>query len=231
LLHVFSHGDLIWSVEISPNGRLLACSAVDGTISIWDLKTKTLTRTIDFADVSLTLYFSPDGKTLACSDTEYRGDTHFHCVKLWDVRSGELIKTMAAIQSQGIQQLVFSPDGSQLAFGGDAGVVQVWNVANRSETFKLTGHIGAVESLLYSPDGNRLLSSDQHGVKFWDVITGKLQFELDAHDDAIAFLAMTRDAKTLITGSVDDTVKMWRAATTDDVSLMRQKWNELQPAL
>ena len=60
LLGTFPHGDLIWSVDMSPNGDLLAFSAVNGTISIWDLRTKTLTRTIDVGDVSLALCFSPD---------------------------------------------------------------------------------------------------------------------------------------------------------------------------
>ena len=68
------------------------------------------------------------------------------------------------------------------------------------------------------------------GVKIWDLDTGTLQFELDAHADTINSIYITPDSRTLTTVSTDRTIKQWRAASNDEVHQMRQRWQEITRA-
>ena len=63
-------------------------------------------------------------------------------------------------------------------------------------------------------------------VKFWDTATGDLRFRLPAHRDSIRSIALSPDGNTLATASADDTVKLWRAATDEEVEVMRRRWLE-----
>ncbi len=62
----------------------------------------------------------------------------------------------------------------------------------------------------------------------WDLATGTMQFELEAHTDGVAKIYITPDSRTLTTLSRDNTIKQWRAASEDEVHEMRQRWQEMR---
>ena len=67
---------------------------------------------------------------------------------------------------------------------GGAGdkTVKIWDSATGKELFALKGHAGAVTSVAFSPDGQRLASaSADQTVKIWDSATGKELFALKGH--------------------------------------------------
>ncbi|HZZ78525.1 MAG TPA: protein kinase, partial [Gemmataceae bacterium] len=72
----------------------------------------------------------------------------------------------------------------------------------------LYGHIDAVRSVSYSPDGKLLASLDHVGaVKVWDAHTGQ---NLATLKDVTAF-ALSPDNQTLVTGAKDGVIKSWDA--------------------
>jgi WD40 repeat protein len=83
--------------------------------------------------------------------------------------------------------LAFHPGGQRLATTVER-KVRVWELASGHQAFALTGHSGLVHSLLFSPDGQLLASSnpgtwsgkksDQGEVKIWDAADGRLQVTL-----------------------------------------------------
>ncbi len=65
--------------------------------------------------------------------------------------------------------VAWSPDGRQLASGGDDGAVRVWGALAGSEARLLEGHTRAVRSVAWSPDGARLASGSEDGtIRIWD---------------------------------------------------------------
>jgi WD40 repeat protein len=62
--------------------------------------------------------FSPDGRTLATSDTSGRG------IRFWDVDTGRTVQTINA--TSGV--LAWSPDGTTLAVGETDGDLALWAV-------------------------------------------------------------------------------------------------------
>jgi hypothetical protein len=130
--------------------------------------------------------FSPDGKTLAMASRE-------GSVQLWDVATGKHLETLKG-HSGAVSAVVFSPDGRTLASGSHDHTVRLWNIETRRQLMQLDpGNIelGFVQTLAFSPDGERLLAGGS-GTAFWataptvwnDPDRAALQLRLLLHSNA-----------------------------------------------
>lgn len=213
------------SVAFSPSADILATSVAGGKVYFWDINTgEQLPPISTHADSPgmATLVFSPNGKLLVHSGIDYAGGEREYSVKVLDAATGDVLQTIPVSIAV---SATFSSDGALLACSSALGHAVIWDVVHQRVVSRLDGFRCAA----FSPDDQILMSGDQGTVKFWDVATGQLRFELDAHDDDITFVALTPDGRTLVTGGADGTVKLWRAATRGEVHELRQRWHQVDP--
>lgn len=115
----------------SPNGMMLVSGGgieeKQGIVTVWDANTGRTLRKILHGKMVYSLAISPDGGTLATSAAR--------SLKLWNVNTGALIKTLIVTKSDIIPSVssVFSPDGCCLATSGGDGVT-IWRLASLKET-------------------------------------------------------------------------------------------------
>ena len=146
--------------------------------------------------------FSPDGGQLASGSND-------KTVKLWDVLSGECLKTFDQHQG-GVLSVTFSPDGDQLASGSYDNAVKLWDVVSGKCLRTLDQHRHWVNSVAFSPDGGQLASgSDDNTVKLWDVSRGVCLKTFDQHQGGVSSVTFIPDGGQLASGSYDKTVKLW----------------------
>jgi WD40 repeat protein len=161
-------GDLdgIAALGLSRDGRLLAVGDGDGTMAIYDLRTRQLLQEkFQGHDQVIDLEFSPDGSLLAVATTGFSEP-----VRLWDVHGARIRHTLArADNNHVVTGVEFSPDGGTLATlsvdkdaepgsGSGTALLTRWDVASGHRLkgpVRVSAHGGDV--LLASPDGARLV--------------------------------------------------------------------------
>jgi WD40 repeat protein/serine/threonine protein kinase len=166
------HSLLVSGLAFGPDS-LLASTARDGKVMIWNVETGKLLREarvrpdvpdrVDAGKLGMSLpfpgvAFSPDGKQVATGGC-FGGDESDTApgVVLLDVETGAEHKLVG--HTGGVQSLTFSPDGSRLATSGRDGVVRLWDPRRREEVLTLSGYVRSALTIAFSPDGRFLAAS------------------------------------------------------------------------
>jgi WD40 repeat protein/transcriptional regulator with XRE-family HTH domain len=114
--------------------------------------------------------------------------------------------------------VALSPDGSQIATGGEDGQVRIWEASTGEQISAASAHTGRVTDLAFSPDGQRLLSGSLDGTaKLWDTRNAQLLLSLPSAQGAIFSVAYSPDGKRLAAGMLDNAV-IWDSSTGDELS-------------
>ncbi len=109
------HDAPIRDVDWSPDGTKLASTSNDDTVRLWDAASWKLLDNLDIADI-VNLRWSPDSQKLAVA--RYDG-----LMQVWDASTGQLLQSY---DYQGhVWAVDWSPNGNQLAYGGDSDIDQL----------------------------------------------------------------------------------------------------------
>ncbi|HRJ54959.1 MAG TPA: hypothetical protein PK152_08090 [Anaerolineales bacterium] len=200
----------------SPDGRLLAIMADDGTILLWDVQAG---RT--WTELSMTgqvvndcgygascIAFTPDGHSLLAA----RG----HDLRIWNL--DDLNNPINILLVREVTALTVTPDGRFALTGNDIGEIHVWDLADGTLRFTESGHRNGVDTLLISPDGNLLVSSSYDGVRLWDATSWTILSTIDSRFYRIGF---TSDGRFLVSSAIEDRGRLW-GVRSDSLSAERQ---------
>jgi WD40 repeat protein len=167
-------GDVLWTLEFSPDGRTLAAGArilgpERGRAYLFDAATLELERILRTDRTLNDLAYTPDGSLLAGS-TGFAdgGDTI-----LWDARTGRVARIIHT-DDAAAYGADFSGDGRLLIAAGQSSSVRLFRTAT-GEPFgpSLTGLTGSADTADLSPDGRTIVGADSAGTALlWDVATG-----------------------------------------------------------
>jgi WD40 repeat protein len=220
-------------VIFSPDGTRLVGASDDGTVKLWDAATGKECFSLKGQTHSLvSLALSLNGKFLASA-------AEGGAAKVWDLVTREACFTTEG-RAGSVGSVAFSPDSKRLATGGSGrwdaenksveSGLKVWDLATDRESFSLKGHTAAVFSVVFSPDGKRLLSAAVDGtVKVWDAILGKecFSFSIIRQKKRVISGAFSPDSNRLASAAADGTVTVWDTATGKEHISLECKKKEL----
>jgi WD40 repeat protein len=167
------HEASVVAVAFSSDGRRLASADSKGQLTIWDWTAGTAQLSWhQQSGLVLHLCFSPDGTTLLTRSA-------LGVCRLWDVASGQVKPGPDSVRGLVLED-AFSPDGKLLALGSatldmpivggvlspnilqsdvfpnTSSQIVIWDGQTGETKAKLTGLIGKITGLAFSPDGTAL---------------------------------------------------------------------------
>ncbi|OIP75311.1 MAG: hypothetical protein AUK48_07850 [Oscillatoriales cyanobacterium CG2_30_44_21] len=163
--------------------------------------------------------FSPDGLTLASSDTN--GE-----IQIWDAVNGQQLFICQGHNSW-VWNVAFAPNAPILASCGQDHTIKLWNTHN-GECFRtLHGHTNIVTAIAFSPDGQILASSStDRTVKIWNLLTGESIQTLSGHHACVWSVDFHPNGQLLASAAEDNMIKLWNLETGDSVQTLQghQYW-------
>ena len=167
-------GSRVFTVSISCDGHWLAAACGDGTVGLWDLRTRRQLPSFETyrgpasffegEDRSHAAAFSPDCRTLAAGGINKD-------IFLWDVVEHRTVAILTGHQGT-VGHLAFSPDGRFLASASLDETARLWDMRSNPprELAKLEPQLRAVLCVAFSSDSKTLVTGGySKPVKLWDV--------------------------------------------------------------
>lgn len=152
-------------IEWSPDADELLVVSCDAEYHRMSVATGDVIETRKIAKDSVSVAtWSPDRTWLAVNENR-------NTPLILNLISGEVWRLPA--ESYRLHAFGWSYDGRRLAMGGTNHVIRVWDVADKREVLRLSGHGEVIRSVNFSPNDQRILSADSRGIlKLWDATTG-----------------------------------------------------------
>lgn len=160
--------------------------------------------------------------------------------KIWDIGEGRVVQTLRGHNDEildvvfspaGNKLATASADGTARVYGTATGTCQAICIGHDGEISKVRTiiyrmvllsfffhffflHIAQFRPYLqvsFSPSGSRLLTaSSDHTAVIWDSDSGDIIQRLEGHTDEIFSAGYNYEGDTIITGSKDNTCRIWR---------------------
>lgn len=126
-----------------------------------------------------------------------------------------------------VSSLLFAPTTSDTRQIFGQGLQRYFNLVPRvqekwgAERLQLEGHERGIAALVFSPEGNVLISSaSDNTVKLWETATSEQKLSLDGIDFT-GCLAVSADGNTVAVGEADHTVRLWDLMTGEEFQTLR----------
>jgi WD40 repeat protein len=209
----FRHGDEITAITFAPDGKSLATTARDDTVSLWETASgKELLRCrtqrgagLAFVDGGRSLLWCAADGDVYRVETARRGDATERCELLHRFTDNECVEAAS-----------FAPGGGILVAATTSGDISLWPVGAAKGRFLVRQ--GDLQCLTVVSATLLAMNNGRTGVRLYDFATGK---EARAFgDEAVRCLAVSPDGRTLAAGDFDNHIRLWDPAAGKAIRTM-----------
>jgi hypothetical protein len=215
-----THSAKITAAEFTSDGHRVLTASADWTVGQWDVATgqEPLALIIKHPGSVLSMAVVPgtaEALTLGDDGT----------VRLWNIDRAEVVAMLGT--DEGNSRVAASADGRlALCVNYNSRTVRVWdlkerrqipapNVADSKAPF-LAPSTGLVWAAAFSPDSRYIVTVGGNGARLWDMKTGKEQISFSPNG-AVASANFSLDGHWIVTGSWDNSAKIWDVESGHDV--------------
>lgn len=191
------HDALVTSIAPTPDGARIVSTDADGVVQLWNVSDGMLARTLaKTGGPVLSIAVAPQGEFFVLGGVG--------TVTLRRMDTGEIVWQRNGHGSMIVSDVVFTPDGKQLASGSWDNSVKVWETAKGGLVKALPGTNEAIFRIAISPNGRHLAATSRKGaVTIWSLQSGERETSLAHPQGASHGIAFSPDGRFLAVGTND----------------------------
>lgn len=207
------HAQLINTMDVSRDWRILATGGNDGMVALWDIDPasptfrQSLGQFMIHTDRVLDLAWMPDALQVASGSAD-------GTVVMWDAdptspNFGQTVQQYNP-QETTINTVAFNRNGSRLASGGENGAISIWNTNNGVLTCQLRTN-SPINSIAFNPRQASLVTGSDDGVvRFWSLTQCDFDRQITEHGtNPVNTLAFNANGSLLLSGGDDNIVVVY----------------------
>jgi WD40 repeat protein len=210
--------DYARSLTFAPDGSTLAIGSgfpgKSGRITLWDVGANKTHRFLGKQfDTIEAIAYRTDGKGMLLAAKDNRANYYYNL-------PSEVHREMDEHNGR-VQAAAFSPKENWVFITGGADrIVKVWEEKYRRTVINFDQSEGAITGLAFLNNGTQFVGSSMDGRLYWWQINhstkrqtyrGNHYRTAGAHEGGVVCLGISADRKRLISGGMDNTVKIWDA--------------------
>ena len=209
--------DYVTSVSWAADGKHLAVGLSNNLAQIWDAERMRPVRNLTGHSARVS--------SLAWNEHVLSTGGRDSAILHHDVRIREHVVSHLRGHEQEVCGLKWSPNGTQLASGGNDNLLMVWDAAGDRTLHRLTAHQAAVKALAWCPFQSNLLASGggtaDRTIKFWNTHTGACLNSIDTGSQVCA-LQWNRHEKEILSshGFSQNQLCLWKYPSLAKVAEM-----------
>ncbi|OHU84335.1 MULTISPECIES: pentapeptide repeat-containing protein [Pseudoalteromonas] len=199
-----AHADPVLACAVLGDGETIVSASRDCTLRLWDSQTGVCLQTIDVETTIDSISVLGDGVTVVCCG---RGGA-----ELWNTDTGEYVHTLGVEYSWLTDCAVFGDDKTLVTASHD-GQLRVWD-SEQGRCLTMLGKVLRNQTRFKRLSDERFAVSDSFGAtRLFDTHTGTFGENIVGHKAVIWDCKMLDDGVTLISASLDNTLRTWNAQT------------------
>ncbi|RYG17617.1 hypothetical protein EON82_23650, partial [bacterium] len=189
-------------IIVAPFDRRFAVAFSTEGFRVWNLKTKSVIKTVASANAPNVAQLSPDGNLLAIGFVE-------GTIDLYDTRDWSRVWS-SAVHDSFVVGICFDRVGKRLFVAGGDDANTVLDQKTGGIIQRLVGHSQAVLSIDASPDGRRLATTSLDlTLKIWDAATGRELTTLDTGGTLYTSARFSEDGRSIYGVSKFGKLRVW----------------------
>jgi len=142
-------------------------------------------------------------------------------VKIWNLMTGEVVRTFRASKPTLNTCLAISPDDKILAVGDMNGVITQYSMKTGNPEHEFKAHASYIQKIQFAQNGDVLITAGRDNeIKFWDTSSKKLIRAISAGQLWINSIAVSHNGKILATAGQDGNVSLWDVGTGSLITVL-----------
>jgi WD40 repeat protein len=158
------HKGAINAIAFDRSGRLLASGSSDNTVMIWNVFNEDSPRVLTGHQAAITsVAFSPDASFMVSGSLDRNA-------KVWDTATKQIKFTLP--HEDAVSAVAVDPTSKIIATGERNGILQLWDATAGISVARFRGHSGSISNIVFSPDGNYVLSvgASDKTLRLWKIV-------------------------------------------------------------
>lgn len=225
------HTRKITSLAFLPDGTSLVTASGDNTVGHWDITTgkENQSLILKHPDSVLSMAVFDDGKQAATSCAD-------GMVRVWNISTAKIVRTIQPSNGL-INSVSVSHDNKRLLTANvQQRIIQVWALDTGKELLApgSNGQLGAfldfrvkggmLWTAIFSPYHDSILTVGGRDARLWNGMNAKQEMAFHPHG-VVASASFSPDGKWLVTGSWDNSAKIWNTQTGQAEKKLERKHN------